>query len=150
MNSGWWIFLWATMPTLPQALQTMKTWGFEHKTTAFTWAKTNKKNTSTFFVGMGYWTRGNPELCLLGTRGNPKRLSASVQQLLVTPIGAHSEKPDEAYSRIQKLVGGPYIELFARKEREGWDCFGNEIDGKDIRTAIEEHYFGVENAINAP
>ena len=80
-------------------------------------------------TGMGYWTRSNAELCLLATRGNPMRMNADVNQIVMTPRLAHSEKPDEVYDRIRRLVSGPYLEMFARKEREGWDAWGNEAPG---------------------
>ena len=65
---------------------------------------------------MGYWTRANPELCLLATRGAPKRLSKSVRQLVVAPVAEHSRKPSEVLHRIQQLVPGPYLEMFARDD----------------------------------
>ena len=85
------LFLWAIDSMLPQALDVIEAWGFEFKTVGFTWAKENTKS-SGFFTGMGYWTRCNPEQCLLATRG-----------------------------RIERLVGGPYLELFARSRAPGWD-----------------------------
>ncbi len=130
------LFMWATMPTLPEALQVITAWGFKYKTVAFTWAKLNKKAVGRYteprldanwFCGMGYWTRANTELCLLATRGHPKRISKKVRQLLIAPIREHSQKPDEQYERIEQLVHGPYLELFARQRREGWAAWGNEI-----------------------
>ena len=80
-----------------------------------------------FFTGLGYWTRGNPEMCLLATRGRPKRISKSVNQLIISQRQRHSEKP-LIHKDIEDLVGGPYIELFARKKpRDGWDYWGNEV-----------------------
>lgn len=122
------LFLWATYPTLPRALELMESWGFRYKTVAFTWAKTNILSDS-FFTGMGYWTRSNAEICLLGTRGHPKRVSKAVRQLIVSPRRAHSQKPDEARERIVELMGDvPRIELFARGEAPlGWDAWGDEV-----------------------
>jgi N6-adenosine-specific RNA methylase IME4 len=119
--------MWATNPTLPQALEVITAWGFTYKTVAFTWAKTTKDG-SGFPIGCGFWTRANPEMCLLGTRGHPKRLSASVRQLIVSPRREHSRKPDEIYDQIEELVAGPYLELFARSQRPGWDAWGNEVE----------------------
>ena len=76
---------------------------------------------------MGYWTRSNPEMCLLGTRGKPKRLNMSVKQLVVSQRREHSRKPDEVYDRIEKMLEGLYLEMFARNTRQGWDNFGNEV-----------------------
>ncbi len=78
---------------------------------------------------MGYWTRANPEICLLATRGNPKRISASVHSVIDARVGKHSQKPDEVRDRIVQLMGDlPRIELFARQKVEGWDCWGNEVE----------------------
>lgn len=77
---------------------------------------------------MGYWTRANAELCLLATKGNPKRISAGVHQVIMTKIEEHSKKPNEARERIVQLMGDiPRIELFARQQAAGWDCWGNEV-----------------------
>ena len=78
------LFLWATDPLLPQALKVIAAWGFVYKTVAFTWVKTTKDGTG-FPIGCGYWTRANPELCILATKGRPQRLSRSVPQLIVAP-----------------------------------------------------------------
>lgn len=76
---------------------------------------------------MGYWTRANAELCIIATKGSPKRNSRSVHQIIFSPIEEHSKKPDEARERIVKLMGDvPRIELFARQKAPGWDVWGNE------------------------
>jgi N6-adenosine-specific RNA methylase IME4 len=121
------LFLWATDPSLPQALEVMAAWGFVYKTVAFTWAKTTKDGTG-FPIGCGYWTRANPEQCLLATRGRPQRLSRAVPQLVLAPRREHSRKPDQVYERIEALVPGPYLELFAREQRPGWDSRGYEVE----------------------
>lgn len=78
---------------------------------------------------MGNWTRSNPELCLIGIKGKPKRLSAKVHSVIDTPIEEHSKKPDIVRDKIIELVGDlPRIELFARQKPEGWDVFGNEVE----------------------
>lgn len=121
------LFLWVTMPLLQEGFSVLKCWGFEFKTVAFTWVKKNKKADS-WFWGMGNWTRANAELCLLATKGNPKRISAKVHSVIDTPIERHSKKPDEAKKRIVELLGDlPRIELFARQETEGWSVWGNEV-----------------------
>jgi N6-adenosine-specific RNA methylase IME4 len=79
-------------------------------------------------MGSGYWTRANSEVCLLATRGNPKRLDAGVRQAIVEPRRQHSRKPDCVHDRIERLVAGPYLELFARQRRPNWDCWGNQTD----------------------
>lgn len=119
------LFLWAVDCMLPAAFAVGEAWGFTFKTVAFTWAKTKKDGG--FHTGLGYWTRGNPEQCLLFTRGKPKRKSASVRQLITAPRREHSRKPDEFRDRIEQLVGGPYLELFARSSRGGWESWGLEV-----------------------
>lgn len=120
------LFLWATFPMLAEALQLIKAWGFKYKTVAFVWLKQNKKS-PTWFFGLGFWTRGNAEICLLAVRGKPKRKSAGVHQFIISPIEQHSKKPDETRDRIVELMGDvPRIELFARQHTPGWDVWGNE------------------------
>jgi len=120
------LFLWATGTMLPDAFEVMKAWGFTYKSMAFTWIKVNKDG-ETPFTGMGFWTRQNAEYVLLGTRGRPKRLSASVHQVVLDRRMKHSRKPDEVHRRIQQLISGPYIELFARRPFPGWAVWGNEL-----------------------
>lgn len=121
------LFLWVTFPQLSEAFQVMKAWGFAYKTVAFVWIKQNKSGNG-FFLGLGYWTRSNAEICLLGVRGKPRRVSKKVRQIIVSPLEQHSKKPDEARERIVELMGDiPRIELFARKETAGWDVWGNEV-----------------------
>lgn len=120
------LFMWASDPMLPQALEVMAAWGFTFKTVAFTWAKTTARGNWHF--GGGYWTRCNPEMVLLGTRGAPKRASASVRQLVVAPVREHSRKPDDVRDRIVALCGDvPRLELFARSAAPGWTSWGNEV-----------------------
>lgn len=121
------LFLWVTMPKLNECFKVIESWGFKYKTCAFVWVKNNKKSNS-FFMGMGRWTRANAELCLIATKGKPKRISAGVHSIINTPIEYHSKKPDIVRDKILELCGDlPRIELFARQEIKGWDCFGNKI-----------------------
>ena len=122
------LFLWATFPQLPEALRLIKAWGFQYKTVAFVWLKQNRKSPS-WFYGLGFWTRGNAEVCLLATRGHPKRQAADVHQFIISPIAAHSKKPDVARDKIVALMGDvPRVELFARQIPPGWDVWGNEVE----------------------
>lgn len=132
------LFLWVTFPLLKEGIETMIRWGFTYKTCGFNWVKRNRKADS-WFMGLGYWTRSNSEICLVGTKGHPKRLSKSVSQICDARVMEHSKKPDVIRDRIIELCGElPRVELFARKKTEGWTCLGNEIDGKDIHEAIKE------------
>lgn len=133
------LLMWAVDPMIPEALAVGAAWGFKFKTVGFVWAKERREsskrgaahadeNHKRFPMGTGYWTRANPELCLLFTRGKPKRLSAAVRKLMIAPRREHSRKPDRQYADIEALVDGPYLELFARTERPGWASWGNETD----------------------
>jgi N6-adenosine-specific RNA methylase IME4 len=123
------LFLWVIFPRLQEAFEIIKAWNFTYKTVAFNWVKLNKNNMG-FFIGLGHWTRANSELCLLATRGHPKRANADVPQIIATPTMTHSRKPDEIVrDRIVRLCGDlPRIELFARRKVDGWDCWGNEVE----------------------
>jgi len=132
------LFLWITFPCLKEGIEVMERWGFKYKTCGFNWVKRNKKK-NTYFMGLGFWTRSNSEVCLIGTKGQPKRVSKSVSQICDARIMEHSRKPAEIRERIVELCGElPRIELFARDKVKGWDGLGDEIDGKDIREALRE------------
>jgi N6-adenosine-specific RNA methylase IME4 len=120
--------MWATDPLLPRALDLIRAWGFEYKTVAFYWVKLNAspRHGADFFTGLGYWTRANPEQCLLATRGKPPRRAKNVRRLVVESRREHSRKPDCVRDRIEQLVDGPYLEIFARETKRGWDCWGNQ------------------------
>jgi N6-adenosine-specific RNA methylase IME4 len=154
------VFMWATYPNLPQAFDLGAAYGLTYKTVAFTWVKLNKlwysnfmrqlKKTGSvdealawyerhaYFMGNGYYTRANPELCLLFTKGKPlKRLDLGVPNLIVSPIGAHSAKPDEASNRMVRLFGDrPRVEIYARKYRPGWTSLGLDLDGMSVTESI--------------
>jgi len=121
------LFLWTTNSLLCKALQVIDAWGFTYKTIAFTWAKRTPKDGGWHF-GLGYWTRQNTEHCLLATKGKPHRIACDVPELIVSPRREHSRKPEETYDRIERLCEGPYLELFARQRRYGWDSLGDEVD----------------------
>ncbi|WP_370802290.1 MT-A70 family methyltransferase [Eubacterium ventriosum] len=132
------LFLWITFPCLKEGISVMESWGFTYKTCGFNWVKKNKKK-DTYFMGLGFWTRSNSEVCLIGTKGHPKRVSKAVPQVCDARVMEHSRKPSEVRERIVELCGDvPRIELFARETVKGWDCFGDEIDGADIRDALKE------------
>lgn len=132
------LFLWITFPCLKEGISVMESWGFTYKTCGFNWVKRNKKK-DTYFMGLGFWTRSNSEVCLIGTKGHPKRVSKAVPQVCDARVMEHSRKPSEVRERIVELCGDvPRIELFAREAVKGWDCFGDEIDGADIRDALKE------------
>jgi N6-adenosine-specific RNA methylase IME4 len=130
------LLLWTTDPLLEKAFEVIRAWGFTYKTVGFYWAKLKRPaplyNDENFFTGLGFWTRANPESCLLATRGKPHRLSANVRKLIISPRREHSRKPDEVYPRIEALCEGPYLEMFARSSRPGWDRWGLDVDLRAI------------------
>lgn len=149
------LFIWVTFPLLKEGLDTIKAWGFEYKTCAFNWIKANKSaNLSNLDVNkdirmnLGYYTRANSELCLsaealedeqtdlvlLARKGKTlPRKSKAVRQVIISHQREHSRKPDEVHKRIEALFDGPYLELFAREEKAGWDVWGNETQKFTIK-----------------
>lgn len=127
------LFLWTSWPMMEHALKLIDAWGFVYKTCAFDWMKAHTGQIDMFrddadaVPGMGYWTRSNSEPCLLATRGRPKRLHKDVRMGIIEPRREHSRKPDCVHSRIERLVGGPFLELFGRAERAGWTVVGDEV-----------------------
>ncbi len=131
------LFLWVTPPLLPDCMRVVGAWGFSYKTVGFTWVKKCSLQEEKYFMGMGSYTRTNAELCLLGLKGKLARVNKGVRSLVVSPIRAHSQKPDEVRDRIALLFGDvPRIELFARQRTPGWDAWGNEIEN-DVELAGE-------------
>lgn len=124
------LFMWTCWPVLRDCFRVVDAWGFKYKTCGFSWMKADPyrlfADDKTPFAGMGYWTRANTEPCLLATRGKPKRINADVRQGIISPRREHSRKPDEIHGRVERLVAGPYLELFGRQSRPGWDVWGNE------------------------
>ena len=110
------LFLWATFPQLPEALRLIRAWGFTYKSVAFLWLKKNRKADS-WFYGLGFWTRGNGSVCLLATRGHPRRQAANIHQFIISPIEAHSKKPDEARDKIVANLGPHKIVDFVGRGR---------------------------------
>ena len=117
--------MWATAPCLHDAVHCMMRWGFEFKT-AGAWAKRTSTGEKWAF-GPGYWLRSAAEFWLLGTRGKPHIIGRSIRNLIVAPTREHSRKPDEMYGVCEALNGGPYIELFARHARPGWNSCGDQL-----------------------
>jgi N6-adenosine-specific RNA methylase IME4 len=138
------LFIWVIWPMLEHGMKTIEAWGFKYKTCGFAWMKANGRQVEMFQDEItadmltGYWTRANSEVCLLATRGNPRRINADVRQGIIAPRREHSRKPDGIHERIERLVGGPYLELFARQQRPGWTVWGNQTDKfEPVREAAE-------------
>jgi N6-adenosine-specific RNA methylase IME4 len=137
--TGCHLFLWTSGPFLPQALALIDAWGFKFSTRAFTWVKLKPSvdlNQLRFLPfaeadlgpGLGLTVRHQSELALLARRGNCKRKSKSVREVIIAPRREHSRKLDEFFARVETYCSGPYCELFARERRPGWDCWGLEVD----------------------
>ncbi len=132
------LFMWTVGSHIKESFELAEAWGFTFKTDAFYWLKTRLFDAMQVDwidgdvpeprIGFGYWTRKQVEPCLLFTRGKPARLSAGVRQAIVEPRREHSRKPECQYDRIEALVGGPYLEMFARQARPGWQAWGNETE----------------------
>lgn len=122
------MFMWTTDAHIKEAIELMSAWGFNYVTVAFVWSKQSKNAKEVYTLGA--WTLKNCELCLFGTRGQMLKYKKSnnVKQLVKAERTKHSKKPDIVYSLIEELFGDvPRIELFARQQVEGWDCWGNEV-----------------------
>ena len=115
------LFLWATVPLLPEAFSVMAAWGYKYKT-MLTWEKENGK-------GMGYWFRGVTEHCLLGVRGNVKAFRSPVKNLIRNKVGRHSAKPQQIHDIIESVTPDmKRVELFSRLHRTGWTVWGNQVE----------------------
>ena len=120
------LFIWTCDPIIDKVFTVIDSWGFQFKTMGFCWVKTTKANEPK--MGLGYWTRGATEYCILATKGKPKRVSKSVSKTIMEQPREHSRKPDCTRERIVELMGDlPRIELFARQKFDGWDAWGNEV-----------------------
>jgi len=128
------LFLWTSGPFLAHALTVIEAWNFRFTTVAMTWVKLKRKREAgpwterDLHLGLGLTFRKNSELVLLARKGSPRRLARDVPEVILAPVREHSRKPDEAYSRVRRYCGGPYLELFAREQRLGWSSWGNEPD----------------------
>ena len=129
LNKNSVLFLWAVWPSIiPYAEQVINAWGFGYKTIGWVWVKA-KKSGFGFFTGMGYYARANTEPCLLAVKGTMPVTRHDIQALIYSPVREHSRKPDDQYRKIEALYPNmDYLELFARKKRDGWDAWGNEVD----------------------
>lgn len=127
--------MWILGSHIDQAFELAEAWGFYFNTDLFYWAKCGKHDPAVRPIGMGHWSRKQVEPCFLFTKGKPKRLDKGVRQLLETcedqllfaPRREHSRKPDEFRDRIERLMAGPYIELFSRSTKPGWSAWGNQV-----------------------
>ena len=120
------LFLWRVAAMPEEALRVVRAWGFVPKA-ELVWLKTTSLGKRWF--GMGRTVRNEHETCIIATRGKPQVRSHAVRSTFTAPVGRHSAKPDLFYETVEKLCEGPYTELFARRQRVGWNCCGNEVEG---------------------
>jgi N6-adenosine-specific RNA methylase IME4 len=154
------LLMWCTFPYLDKQIRLFDHWGFRYRTQFLTWIKLNPRGYDlpaddpnyqhgkqyalyrdglfhSVFFGVGYYAKSNPEVCLLGMRGQLPTMSDAVSSVILAPRREHSRKPDEAYERIEQVFGDvPRVELFARQRMPRWATAGNGIDGADIRESI--------------
>lgn len=142
------LLLWITGPMLVQGehLPIIKAWGFKPSSIAFTWVKLKRSidtrqlrvvttAESDLHVGLGLTTRKNAEFCILARRGNARRISKKVREIILAPVREHSRKPDQFYDRAREYAAGPYLEMFSRERRPGWDSWGLEVGKFDVKEA---------------
>lgn len=118
------LYLWTTWPFLEQAFSVINAWGFTYKSGG-AWRKLSPTGRSEAF-GPGYIERNACDPYLIATIGEPKRYNRAIRNIISAPIREHSRKPDEMRERLERLLDGPYIELFSRSNRPGWTAWGDE------------------------
>lgn len=122
------LYLWVTVPMINEGLRVMNEWGFKYKTMIF-WNKIGR-------LGIGFWFRGQVEICLFGIKGKVKAYRSKEKNIIQSKPRKHSQKPTEMYWIIDKYSENPKLEIFAREKRIGWDSFDNELTN-NIQTNIE-------------
>jgi len=138
------LFIWTTDYHLSRCCEVIKSWGFEYKTVGFAWQKLNKNNKPVTFMG-NYTMKSGIELCLLATKGKGFQKwmkKRNVRALIQSKRMEHSRKPDEARQGIEEMFGSNVskLELFARKNYDGWDSWGNEVENSiDINNYYTAH-----------
>lgn len=123
------LFLWRVSSMQQEALDVIRAWGFTLKT-ELVWVKKTKYGKRHF--GMGRTVRAEHETCLIATRGKPVTLNLSIRSTFEAATGEHSEKPIAFYEIVEQLRTGPYLELFARRQRVGWMCVGDELPAAPV------------------
>jgi N6-adenosine-specific RNA methylase IME4 len=133
------LWSWTSGPHLPKAIALIGKWEFKYSTRAFTWVKLKPSidldqlrllpfAEADLAFGLGLTVRHQTEVVLLARRGNCRRSAKDVREVIFAPRREHSRKPDEFYRRVERYCDGPYVDLFARERRPGWDCFGDQVD----------------------
>jgi N6-adenosine-specific RNA methylase IME4 len=125
------LYLWCPNALLPWGLRVMEAWGFQYKANVV-WYKI-RKDGGPDGRGVGFYFRNVTEILLFGVRGSMRTLKPGRRQVNIVESRKreHSRKPDEAYELIEQCSPGPYLELFAREKRWGWQQWGDEL-GREI------------------
>lgn len=124
------LFLWRVASMQQEAFEVMRAWGFDLKT-ELVWVKATARGRRHF--GMGRIFRAEHEVCLVGVRGKPKVLRHDVRSTFTAQVGRHSEKPEAFFGIVERMYRGPYLEMFARRRREGWTPWGREAPREERR-----------------
>jgi N6-adenosine-specific RNA methylase IME4 len=124
------LFMWRVAAMQQEAFDVIEAWGFKVKA-ELVWVKLTKTSTALHF-GMGRYVRAAHETCLIATRGRASVRVHDQRSIFFAPVGVHSAKPDAFYWNVMRLAEGPYAELFARRNRRGWCCYGNELAQRKV------------------
>jgi N6-adenosine-specific RNA methylase IME4 len=143
------VLLWTTGPLVPTAASLVDAWGFEWITLTY-WLKTSANGypqesmdgrvSFKRHMGVGYWFRGDVEPVVVAKRKGTPSYRTGRRASFLRPVMRHSAKPDYLHELAEEFFPGPYLELFARRQRPGWTCLGDGIDGLDIRESLKPHH----------
>jgi N6-adenosine-specific RNA methylase IME4 len=120
------LFLWRVSSMVEEAARVARAWGFR-PVSEIVWVKT--KAAGGVRIGMGRYSRLSHEVCMIATRGHGASLikNHGVPSVFMAPRGKHSAKPEAFFEIVERLAEGPYLELFARRQRDGWTCVGDAL-----------------------
>lgn len=126
MKPDAWLFLWRVSSQVEEAYKVCRAWGFTPKTEII-WIK--RTATGKRHFGMGRFLRAEHETAIVAVRGKPQRLVANIRSTFEAATGRHSGKPEAFFDLVEKLAPGPWLEMFARRQRPNWTCFGDQVTG---------------------
>lgn len=125
LDADCYLFMWRVAAMVEESYRVCRAWGFTPKTELI-WLKQTVNGRRWF--GMGHHLRAEHETCIVAVRGRPKPLRRNIRSTFSAPATVHSAKPDAFYELVEQFAPGPYVELFARRHRQGWTCYGNELE----------------------
>jgi N6-adenosine-specific RNA methylase IME4 len=127
------LFLWTTSSHLQEALHVVDAWGYKYKAT-IVWVK--RGTSGLLQIGMGSYVRNAHEFVLIGSRGGLTFRDRSIPSVFFAPRTSHSTKPSRLHEIVERATMGPYLEMFARSRRPGWDAHGDELEDLPGRVKI--------------